>query len=184
MTSSENRRPKQRLYLINRDFQLRYAWAVIWIGLLSTLVTSTVILVPLYQFQILRIPKFLPTPILFAMVLAVVLNIALLGFMSVHVTHKLAGPMFSFLRYIRRVEQGIWAGKLQLREGDELQFLARNFNEMLASLQKLAEADLVSLDEIKAKLPSSEDNKQATALIEALQLRLQNRLTEQASEDE
>ena len=85
MVPNEVKRPKQRLYLINRDFQLRYAWAVIWIGLLSTVVTSTVILIPLYEFQILRIPKFLPAPILLAMLLAVVLNILLLGFMSVHI---------------------------------------------------------------------------------------------------
>ncbi|MCX6129316.1 MAG: hypothetical protein NTX25_09680, partial [Proteobacteria bacterium] len=60
-------RQKQRLILINRDFQFRYTGAAVLVGLLSTTLTCSVILYPLYQFEILRIPRFLPWPILIVM---------------------------------------------------------------------------------------------------------------------
>ena len=72
---------------------MRYTKSAVVIGLVSTFLTSVVILYPLYQFQILRIPKFLPIPILFAMILAAVINIAIIGVMGILMPHRIAGPM-------------------------------------------------------------------------------------------
>jgi HAMP domain-containing protein len=138
----------KRIYLVNRDFQLRYAYAAAIVGLLSTLVTSCLILYPLYQFEILRIPRFLPWPILLIMLSAAFFNIALVGFLAIHVTHRLAGPMYSLVRQMRHVESGRWNGTLKIRQGDDLKYVVRNFNEMLSSLKSSAEEDREAINQL------------------------------------
>lgn len=157
-------RHRKRLYLVNRDFQLRYAAAAILVGILSTVLTSTLILIPLYQFEILRIPRFLPWPVLLMMISAALVNIALVGLMTVHVTHRLAGPMFSLVRYLRRIEEGYWHGSLKLRDGDDLKYVARNFNEMLSSLRHRTQADLAIIREAQEGL-----RQESPAISEVLQ---------------
>ena len=137
----------KRIYLVNRDFQLRYAGAAVVVGLLSTLVTTCLILYPLYQFEILRIPRFLPWPILVIMFSAGLFNIALVGLMAIHVTHRLAGPMYSLVRHMRQVESGLWGRTMMIRQGDDLKYVVRNFNEMLSSLKRSALEDREIVDQ-------------------------------------
>lgn len=138
----------KRIYLVNRDFQLRYAYAAAVVGMLSTLVTSCLILYPLYQFEILRIPRFLPWPILLIMLSAAFFNIALVGFLAIHVTHRLAGPMYSLVRQMRQIESGRWYGALKIRQGDDLKYVVRNFNEMLSSLKISAVEDREAVNQL------------------------------------
>jgi hypothetical protein len=145
-------RPKQRIYLVDRAFQFRYIWAAIGMGFVSTGLTALVILYPLYTFEILRIPRFLPWPILGAMLLAVVINIVSIGMMGLIMTHRVAGPVFGMIRQLRRVGMGIFTGELRVRPGDELQPLVRNLNNMIESLAKLTTADLARVAEIRAAL--------------------------------
>lgn len=175
---------KNRIYLVNRDFQLRYASAAAIVGLLSTIVTSCLILYPLYQFEILRIPKFLPWPILLIMLSAAFFNIALVGFLAIHVTHRLAGPMYSLVRQMRQVESGRWGGMLKIRQGDDLKYVVRNFNEMLSSLKSSAVEDreavnkllgLVNNFEIENTL-HTKDNMQT--ILQELKARLSKRIGE------
>ena len=145
----------KKIFLVNRDFQLRYTGAAVIVGLTSTMLTIFLILFPLYRFEILRIPKFLPLPILLIMAMAAVVNISLVGMMGIIITHKMAGPMYSMVRHIRRIESGIWNGQMRLRKGDELGYVVRNFNDMIESLGRIAKTDLESLDRILANLEQS-----------------------------
>ena len=144
---------RKRIYLINRDFQLRYTWAAVVVGLASTSLTSFVILYPLYTFEILRIPMFLPVPILTVMGIAALINITMVGLFGVILTHKIAGPMYSLVRHFRRIEEGKWVGQeMRLRDGDEMRYVVRNFNSMLASVRKSLEEDSEILSEIKKSI--------------------------------
>lgn len=171
-------RNQKKLYLVNRDLQLRYASAAALVGVLSTILTTSLILVPLYQFEILRIPRFLPWPILLMMVAAAFVNVAVIGLMTIHVTHRLAGPMFSLVRQLRRIEEGQWHGSFKLREGDDLRYVARNFNGMLASLQRRCQGDLQLVKELQqgleadSKMDQAELMKRLNALEESLSSRL------------
>ncbi len=102
-------KPSKRIYLINRDFQLRYAYAAVFVGLMSTIVTTTVLLYPLYKFEIVRIPQFLPLPIMSAMVAAALINVFDGGIVSE-----------CFLRIVSRVRCMLWcaaSGVLKLVAG-------------------------------------------------------------------
>lgn len=142
------KKPSKRIYLINRDFQLRYAFAGAIVGIISTLLTLILILVPLYQFEILRIPAFLPLPMLTAIGFAALANVILIGFLGIFITHRIAGPMYSLVRHLRKVELGCWAGHMRIRDNDDLRYLVRNFNQMVDGLVAIGRQDLASLNEI------------------------------------
>jgi methyl-accepting chemotaxis protein len=172
---------RKKMYLVNRDFQFRYTGAAIIVGIMSTLLTSVVILYPLYRFEILRIPQFLPLPILLVMVFATLINIFLVGFMGIFMTHRIAGPMYGMVRYIRAVEEGKLYGRMKIRDGDELGFLVRNFNAMLISLSEAAENDLQMVKSIEAefkKIPGLESHGSISTMLLELQNRFENRLSD------
>lgn len=140
------------MVLVNRDFQLRYAGAAVFVGIISTLLSSVLILYPLYEFEILRIPNFLPMPILFGMGIAALLNICLVGIMGILVTHRMAGPMYSMVRQLRVIEEGKWSGRMRLRHGDDMKYLVRNFNAMIEALERTGQTDLQNLRRLKKEI--------------------------------
>lgn len=160
---------RKRLFLINRAFQLRYAGAAAFVGVLSTAISAALILFPLYQFEILRIPRFLPVPVLGVMFLAACINVAVVGYMAIHITHRMAGPMYSMVRELRRVKEGRWSGQMRLREGDELKLVVRNFNEMLVSLSHSASEDLESVDLVNRSIDQAISNGSQVDLTSAAQ---------------
>ena len=122
---------RKKLFLLNRDFQFRYIWLVIAVGSFSTLLTMLIILYPLFAFRILRIPEFLPFPIFVGMALAVLMNIMVIGIMTMFITHRIVGPLYSLVRNMRRFSSTHWAGHIAVRENDELKYVMRNFNDMV-----------------------------------------------------
>ena len=143
---------RSRIHLVNRDLQLRYAGAVVVVGVVTTSLTGILILVPLYVFGILRIPVFVPLPFIVSMVVAALVNIAILGYLGIVVTNKIAGPMFSLMRHIRLVEEGYWGGSIRVRAGDEMHDIARNFNGMLSALGDCAKTDIEDVQKIRHDL--------------------------------
>ena len=148
---------KQRktMILINRDFQFRYAGAAVIVGVISTIVSSLVILYPLYVFEILRIPKFLPAPILLSMLFAAFINIAMVALIGVYVTHAIAGPMYAIVREFRKVEQGDWTSKMRQRKNDDLRYLVRNYNAMMDALRNQGNYEYEELIKLRALIEKS-----------------------------
>lgn len=60
--------------------------------------------------------------------LLVVIQIVLL---TIFFSHKVAGPVYRFEKVLNNMIQGIYTDKINLRQGDEMQNLARLFNEAL-----------------------------------------------------
>ncbi|MEZ4743543.1 MAG: hypothetical protein R3B45_14045 [Bdellovibrionota bacterium] len=162
---------RKKIFLVNRDFQLRYTKAAVGVGILSTLLTAVIILYPLYTFEIIRIVGFLPTPIFVAMVIAALINIIFLALLGIIVTHKIAGPMYSLVRHMRLIGMGNWHSLMRIREDDDLKFIVRNFNEMLQQLQKIGSGDLKKLDELISTLSHSDGPSRDVALEQAEKIR-------------
>lgn len=150
-------RPRKKIYLINRDFQLRYSLAAVIVGVATTLLSACVLLYPLYTFEILRIPRFLPWPVLIGMGLAAFLNVAMVGLLGIFITHRVAGPMYSLVRCFRRIEMGQWAGHLRIREKDDLRYVVRNFNMLVDGLLAQGRSDVLALDDVIEKLETGKD---------------------------
>jgi hypothetical protein len=146
-----SKRIEKRLILINRDFQLRYVSVAVGLGIVTSVLSAILILYPLFQFEILRIPRFLPWPILSMMIFAALLNVAIIAIVGLYITHRIAGPMFALVRAFRRVENGGWQTELKVRSGDDLLYVVRNFNEMVSGIGQLASKDADALFEIAQK---------------------------------
>lgn len=148
---------KKRIVLVNRDFQMRYTKAAVVVGVFSTILTIVVILYPLYVFEILRIPNFLPTRILSMMLLAVLINVGALYLFGILMTHRIAGPMYALVKHIRLVGMGKWNSLMHLRADDDLRYVVRNFNEMVGSLTEITKGDIKRLEAIDEMVSSNLD---------------------------
>lgn len=181
--TSEPKKPilRNQLFLVNRDFQLKYTKAAVGVGILSTALTAVIILYPLFTFEILRIPRFLPWPIFATMGVAAFVNIAFLAFMGVFMTHRIAGPMYSLVKYIRLVGMGQWNGQMRLRDDDELRYVVRNFNEMIKELRYMGEKDLNDLRLIKEKLNNLDCDEETKQKLLELEERMQARISDKTS---
>lgn len=145
-------KPKKKLFLINRDFQLRYAGAGIAAGIITSILTATLILYPLFAFKILTSTYFLPWPVFACIAVAVFINIAVQMAFGIVLTHRIAGPMFSMIRTIRRMGTGHWNTKVNLRADDELQMIGRHLNELSEQLVNAGMNDLVKIEELLAEV--------------------------------
>jgi methyl-accepting chemotaxis protein len=176
-------RKSKRIWLVNRDFQFRYAAAGLLAGLSSTIITATLIIYPLFAFKILTIGLFLPWPIVITITAAIVLNCILQIVFGLLLTHRIAGPIFNLVRYLRIIGRGHWNIKMNQRRHDELAMVIRHVNEMSEGLTKAVQDDLQVLVQIESLLKDAkkDPNKIESTLqaIENLQLRLQKRITAQ-----
>lgn len=143
---------RKKLYLLNRHFQFRFMGLAVVIGSFSTILTTVIILYPLYTFRILQIPEFLPLPILGVMVFAALINVALISYMTVTVTHRIVGPLYNLVKNMRRFESPNWNGHIKVREKDELKYVVRNFNNMIDRIVDCIDKDLERLKGSKPQL--------------------------------
>lgn len=169
----------KKLFLVNRDFQFRYTRASVAVGIVSTILTSVVILYPLYIFKVLVVPRFLPTPILLGMFAAALINVAMLVLFGILVSHKIAGPMFSMVRHFRKMGSGNWHTVMRSRPGDDLQFVIRNLNDLSVSLIQIAEKDLKLIDQA---IGVSSDPQAVTAYLQQLRYQVSKRIEGSADE--
>jgi len=171
----------KKIWLVNRDFQLRYAAAGLLAGLASTFITATLIIYPLFAFKILTVGVFLPWPIISAICIAITLNAGLQILIGIMLTHRIAGPIFSIVRQLRIIGGGRWNVQLGQRNHDELGMVVRHINEMSECLTKVAREDLNSLNQIESALGMLKvENSQLkiiAELIEDLKTKLQQRIS-------
>jgi len=148
MNANKTLRAK-KLILINRDFQLRFAKVGALIGILSAFLTAVFVLVPLYQFEIIPVDRRLPIPVWMLMVIGALLNILMTVIFGIFVSHRIAGPMFSIVRRLRMIELGMWNSPMRIRENDDMDYIVRNYNEMVAGLMVTATEDVTDLEALQ-----------------------------------
>jgi len=172
---------KKRIYLVNREFQLRYTRVALAVGLVSTVMTVGLILYPLFYLDIVRFPYFVPAPFLVGMTLAAVLNFAFVTAFGIVTTHRIAGPMFSLVRHLHLIKLGQKPTELRVRDGDDLKFVVRNVNEFLDFVNQRTASDVTKLDEILATLSTDNGTVKAEALVRELRFELEQRLAHRES---
>ena len=142
----------KKIWLVNRDFQLRYTGAGLAAGLISTVITATLIIYPLFVFKIITVGMFLPWPVFACIIGAAILNGLVQVIFGIVLTHKVAGPMFSLIKHLRLIGAGHFHVTMRQRQGDDLQMIVRHLNEMGEGLVKITNHDLESLEKIKSSI--------------------------------
>ncbi|OGW84717.1 MAG: hypothetical protein A3C35_00360 [Omnitrophica bacterium RIFCSPHIGHO2_02_FULL_46_11] len=59
-----------------------------------------------------------------------------IGWGSIFLTHKVAGPIFKMGQYIRELQKGDLTVRIKFRKFDEIHHLAGEFNEMVSALEE------------------------------------------------
>jgi len=134
----------RRIYLINREVQFKYLLlTVAMLGFYTLFLLAAIFVPQMHNFSaetslagkaaeagaILQLHRsFWP------MAAAVV---ALFGFLSIFVTHRIVGPLFSIDRTIRAMAAGNLTIRAHIRQGDDLQDFHNNFNAMADNLERL-----------------------------------------------
>lgn len=124
-----------KIYLVDRSFQLKLALKGAGIGLISSIFGLAVVWYPLYLFERLPLGMALPPIIYGVIALAVIANIVAIVSFGIRTSHRVAGPVYSIVRHMRRVEKGQKVGLLKARQSDELKYLVRNYNNLLVGLE-------------------------------------------------
>jgi len=88
--------------------------------------------------------------ILFIGLLVVIIELA---FLTIFISHKIAGPVYRFQKFTEEMRQGIYTTKIYLRRGDELTDLATGFNEtgdhVCATVRRLMELNELAITMLK-----------------------------------
>jgi methyl-accepting chemotaxis protein len=147
----------RRKYLVNRDLQMRFAWSAVVVGLVSSCASSFMILLSFWSFNIWQGQR-LPVPVMLTIMMVMITNVAGIYVVAVLTTQKIAGPLFNLLRQFKELSQANFSARLRLRKRDELQYVARRFNEMSESLMQMDRSLYLSLVQIGHKMDEGDVN--------------------------
>jgi methyl-accepting chemotaxis protein len=136
----------RRQYLIKNGLQSRYALVfVLAIGIGLNIGVTLTLLSPFVQTSL---PMF---PVLYFAI--VLLFLFMVGAGSIMFTHRVAGPIYRFEQTIRQIlEEHDLDVRVRLRQGDELQELAHEFNHLLDRLRESTVLDRRNLRQAVAQI--------------------------------
>lgn len=125
----------RRRYLVNRDLQLRFAWSAVLVGLVSSSLSSFMILLSFWSFNIWQGQR-LPLPVMLTILGVMVINVTGIYIVAVLTTQRIVGPLFNLLRQFQEIAQFNFRARARFRRRDELQYVARRFNDMAIRLEE------------------------------------------------
>ena len=148
---------RRRIFLINPRFQIKFSI------LICLLIFISSIFYPLTIYDLIN--KFIavsaqsdPAGIAGAQqyktALIVTLALFQIGFIllsfiiTIFLTHKVAGPMYKLLKFLKAKREGEETGKLFFRSGDYFPEVADEFNKTFDQLQEQYTHDIVYLGEV------------------------------------
>lgn len=134
---------KRKKILVVKKIQFRFAGFVIVLAAGTALVTSLAVFFTVLTVLGDKLAAVYPAgrlePIVrsaylsFFVVFAV--SVPVICYFAIRFSHKVVGPLPKIYRYLVTVGQGIYPGKLVLRDGDHLVELAQVINEMANDLK-------------------------------------------------
>ncbi len=150
----ENNARKQ--YWVNMSFQLKYCFILMGVGLSLTLISLVfsytymrVTIQELVGNNAFLLNKFL-VPYVITFIIICVAFCAILFAVGRVISHRIAGPLYAFERFLNNALEGSAPAKLKLRSGDEfkhLEELAEQINERLHKLKKERTVNVVEFSE-------------------------------------
>lgn len=128
-------------YLINKKFQLAFAARfVVIITLISAFIgfqLYAIVWPVISRFVPEQAMAFITHQIIFRGILFLGLAALLIIVISIIISHRVAGPIFSMERTIDRIVRGEKVEFIRLRKNDELKGLAEKINGLIAIIKEL-----------------------------------------------
>ena len=158
---------KRKTYLINKTFQLKFSFFLVFIVISSSLVYPITIY-ELYNSVAMSIKSQFPhaseeflnrKSIILQLLLIGQLFFSLLIFIiGIFLSHKVAGPIYKIQKYIQAIRKNNKYDKVILRNGDHFSELAKEYNKSITYLNTKYEIARLALDEIKKLVDENEHN--------------------------
>lgn len=133
----------RKQYLVDRGYQLRFTTrlfgVVLAVAVASALAASALVWNNLYApDRDARILVVALITIAVTLLVELLLAIPLIFMLGIRQSHRVIGPMNRLKRALQAIGQGDFSQRVQLRQGDALEDLARSINKMVEQLQKRA----------------------------------------------
>jgi methyl-accepting chemotaxis protein len=153
----------RRQYLVDRDFQLKYTLLLAVVGAAISVLFGAM----MYQAHVETTELMgLPNPyqaivegqdrIMLWLVMAIAVGMAIaLAMSGILITHRIAGPIFVFSRYMSVLAQGRYPLLRPLRKKDELKSFYESFNQAVASMRERDKSSGEELKEIATVLEAA-----------------------------
>lgn len=143
----------RKVYWVNRSFQLKYCLMLMGVGLGLTLICAVfsytylrVTILELVGNNVFLMSKFLvPFTITFAII--AVAFAAILFSVGKQISHKIAGPLYAFERFLNDSLSGAEPPPLKLRAGDEFRHLEELATEISLRLKTIRDTRTVNVVE-------------------------------------
>ncbi|MEZ5977934.1 MAG: hypothetical protein R3F34_06940 [Planctomycetota bacterium] len=104
-----------------------------------------------------ELPGVLRTSVMLSLAVLVPVTIGV----GLVLTHRVAGPIYRFERYLEGVIDGSEPGRCKIREGDELKEFCELLNDAVAKLRAEAREAKDELEAVRAAMPSPDAAREA-----------------------
>ncbi len=138
----------RKIVMIKREFQIRLILKFVLLVLLGSLLSGLMLywlasrdLARSYfsaHQAIQSTWQVLLPSILISGAVSVVLTAAATIYMTLYISHRIAGPLYKVEQLLRRVGEGDLTAQCRFRQHDELEGLGEGFNAMVAGLREKA----------------------------------------------
>ena len=160
---------RRRTFLINKPFQLRYAFYVCsWLFALSLMYPLIIYNLFDYFMRYLVTDPMGPAvsslamtrkDILWLLILLQILFLTVTFLISIFISHRIAGPVYKLRKFLADAIAGNKTDKLVFRKDDHFQELADDYNKLLAHFEmagrKKHDSILTAITSIEKALPQS-----------------------------
>jgi methyl-accepting chemotaxis protein len=154
-------------YLIQPKFQLLFAAILVFIALLCAVFSGFAIYLLIYmnnltfvKYNLHTTPEFLSLlhkqgNIVVVAWIASFSVVALILFIAgIFLSHRMAGPIFAFMREMKKLKEGDLTAHLELRKKDEFKELKAPFNQWVEYLQHMTLQDIDKISKLSRDLES------------------------------
>lgn len=167
---------KRRKHLVKKDFQIRFIVKFCLIVFAGVLISTALLfifsqdsLTSSFDHSRLVIRKtgfaILPAVIYTNLIMLGIVSVITI-FVTLYISHKIAGPMFRFEKEIQKIAQGDLTNRITLRKKDQVREMADCLNQMTDSLNS-------RISEIRMELSSLEAAAHGFPVPDTVQQRLQ-----------
>ena len=154
-------------YLIDRDFQLRYALQMIALFAISTLAVGTLLAATIVQLRIEADAPGARRLLFLSIVASTALFLAIFGY-AVVMAHRISGPILVMSRMLDSLTAGKFPWVRPLRKNDELQTFFQRLLKAVNSIREREVEEANRLEETVQRLQSVASHPEARDLLAGL----------------
>ena len=171
MTESSSQRLSRRTFLIDRDFQLKYAALLVFAGVLIALafaVMTYLAFADAHRAAEGATPRSIDSLSVVMLFVAAIIAGGAMGLVGLVVTHRIAGPVYVMTHYVTALSRGSFPPIRPLRRNDELKNFFERFQAALESLKAREAEEARTIQEALAALEGVSQSAEAKAAVERL----------------